>query len=163
MSRSLRGGATFQVPHPKEQIKPDVCPALCTRASCSSCQHNRPGPLNLRLSFRGGSLSCQAVLTDRKHPVPELLCSCHLWSRRAGQKYPLPSPITSHPLQATAMMLGTASLSASSVACLLWALWRLFLYLSPPSKGRHLFPKQPTSKVRRHRRQISQPGSQARV
>lgn len=51
------GGATFQVPRPEEQIKPDVCRPARTPGPApgsSSCQHNQPGRLNLRLSFRGG-------------------------------------------------------------------------------------------------------------
>lgn len=50
-------GPPFKCRTPKSKSS-QTCAAppagLCTGASCGSCQHNQPGLLNLRLSFRGG-------------------------------------------------------------------------------------------------------------
>lgn len=44
------------------------------------------------LASKGGSLSCQPVLTDRKHPMLGLLCLCHLCGRGSWTRKPSPTP-----------------------------------------------------------------------
>ena len=155
MSRSLGEGPPFKSRAPKSKSSQTCAGLLCTRVNRSSCQHNQPGPLNLRLSFWGDSLSCQPVLTDRKHPELELLCSDHLWGLCGPGAGPEVSPVTSN----DATMLRVASLSCSCISSWLPGCPPLSQFTL---KG-HSFPKQPACKMKRPRRQRSQPGRQAAV
>lgn len=66
------GGGTFQVPHPKQQIRADMCRRLPAQGGWEQLLHHREEVLLISGLAAQRSLSCQPVLTDHKDGVLRL-------------------------------------------------------------------------------------------